>query len=235
MAIGDELARLVVLHRAHADAQLASERPLREVGFLACSGRARSGQTVRFHRFELSAGCIGAGCGLLHRARAYEGRRPQPRVRAPATRRTQAPSGATRYGLRSQEGGEMRITGVPPAAQEDARERGTVATTLERPSRGLANAADVLSRGLSSSSLVGRTEELRALLKAASHPPTLVLIEGEAGVGKTRLVQEFLRSSELGAVQRWSGGCQHLAEPLPLGPLLDALRTSLQVRTDLDP
>jgi len=129
----------------------------------------------------------------------------------------------------------MRITGGPPAAQADPRERGTVPTTLESPSREAPDAADVLSRGLSSSSLVGRGEELRSLLSAADHSPALVLIEGEAGVGKTRLVQEFLRSPELDARQLWSGGCQHLAEPLPLGPLLDALRTSLQVRTELDP
>ena len=86
-----------------------------------------------------------------------------------------------------------------------------------------------------SSALVGREEELTSLLEAASHPPALVLVEGEAGVGKTRLVQEFLRSPELDARQLYSGNCQHLAEPLPLAPVLDALRTSRPVRTEMSP
>ncbi len=86
-----------------------------------------------------------------------------------------------------------------------------------------------------SSALVGREEELTSLLEAATHPPALVLVEGEAGVGKTRLVQEFLRSPELDARQLYSGNCQHLAEPLPLAPVLDALRTSLPVRTEMSP
>jgi hypothetical protein len=86
-----------------------------------------------------------------------------------------------------------------------------------------------------SPALVGREEELSSLLEAASHPPALILVEGEAGVGKTRLVQEFLRSSELEARQLYSGNCQHLAEPLPLAPVLDALRTSRPVRTEMSP
>jgi DNA-binding CsgD family transcriptional regulator len=93
----------------------------------------------------------------------------------------------------------------------------------------------VFSRDLSSSFLVGRDEELASLLRAASHPPALVLVEGEAGVGKTRLVQELFRSPELDGRQLLWGGCQHLAEPLPLGPFLDALRTSRPVRRQLNP
>jgi DNA-binding CsgD family transcriptional regulator len=95
--------------------------------------------------------------------------------------------------------------------------------------------ADVFSRGLASSSLVGRAAELDALLAAANDPPALVLVEGEAGVGKTRLVQEFLRSPALGKRRLHLGGCQPLAEPLPLGPLLDALRTARPARTELSP
>ena len=94
--------------------------------------------------------------------------------------------------------------------------------------------ADAFARPFSPA-LVGREEELSSLLEAASHPPALVLVEGEAGVGKTRLVQEFLRSPELDARQLYSGNCQHLAEPLPLAPVLDALRTSRPVRTEMSP
>ena len=39
---------------------------------------------------------------------------------------------------------------------------------------------------------VGRVRELGALAEALAVPPALVLVEGEAGIGKSRLVQEFL-------------------------------------------
>lgn len=130
----------------------------------------------------------------------------------------------------------MRTTGSRPAAQADdvrRRARDLLRTAQGRP-REPSAVKDVFARP-SSSSLVGREEELTSLLVTASRPPALVLVEGETGVGKTRLVQEFLRSPELGARQLYSGTCQHLAEPLPLAPLLDALRTARPVGTELSP
>jgi DNA-binding CsgD family transcriptional regulator/tetratricopeptide (TPR) repeat protein len=131
----------------------------------------------------------------------------------------------------------MTTTNGRPATQADdarGRAKGLLrdARVGDREESALTH---VFSPGLSASTLVGRQEELTSLLRAASRPPALVLVEGEAGVGKTRLVQEFLRSPELDARQLCSGGCQHLAEPLPLGPLLDALRSSRLVRTELSP
>jgi DNA-binding CsgD family transcriptional regulator/tetratricopeptide (TPR) repeat protein len=99
----------------------------------------------------------------------------------------------------------------------------------------VAPSAEEFRRRVSSSALVGRENELASLLEAASHPPALVLVEGEAGVGKTRLVQEFLRSPELSGSQVYTGGCQHLAEPFPLGPVLDALQAARPIRTQLSP
>jgi predicted ATPase len=99
----------------------------------------------------------------------------------------------------------------------------------------LSASADGFWRRLTSSALVGREIELACLLEAAVLLPALVLVEGEAGVGKTRLVQDFLRSPELASVRLYSGACQHLAEPFPLGPVLDALRASRPVRTKLSP
>jgi len=46
------------------------------------------------------------------------------------------------------------------------------------------------------------------------------LISGEAGIGKTALVQAFLRSAASGARVRW-GACDALFTPRPLGPLHD--------------
>lgn len=42
--------------------------------------------------------------------------------------------------------------------------------------------------------LVGRERELTALERALAGQPAMVMVEGEAGVGKTRLIGEFLAS-----------------------------------------
>ncbi|MFJ9697244.1 AAA family ATPase [Kitasatospora sp. NPDC101183] len=76
---------------------------------------------------------------------------------------------------------------------------------------------------------VGRGSEITdltgALRRAGSGSPQAVLIGGEAGVGKTRLLEEFLRrASDAGAVTT-IGGCLEVgAEGLPFAPLASALR-----------
>ncbi|WP_169798980.1 ATP-binding protein [Kibdelosporangium phytohabitans] len=71
-----------------------------------------------------------------------------------------------------------------------------------------------------STPLVGRAAQLAALLDAATSPPRVVRLEGEAGVGKTRLLAE-LRTRAGGQVL--SGVCQSFRAGFPLAPLLDAL------------
>ncbi|WP_163508938.1 ATP-binding protein [Fodinicola acaciae] len=71
--------------------------------------------------------------------------------------------------------------------------------------------------------LVGRSAELRALVDVASQPPAVVLLEGEAGIGKSRLVQELLQQPELRRHWAAVGWCQPLREPFPYGPIVDAL------------
>ena len=44
---------------------------------------------------------------------------------------------------------------------------------------------------LSSPVLVGRQAEMADLLELATHPPAVAVIEGEAGIGKSRLVAEL--------------------------------------------
>jgi len=68
------------------------------------------------------------------------------------------------------------------------------------------------------------------LIEAALTPPAVVVIDGEAGVGKTRLVQEFLDRPEVAGRCALVGHCQPLREPLPFGPVLDALRGAASVR-----
>jgi DNA-binding CsgD family transcriptional regulator len=48
-----------------------------------------------------------------------------------------------------------------------------------------------------------------------------VLIHGEAGIGKTSLVQEFMRGLDPATTNLWIAGCEALTTPRPLGPLVD--------------
>ncbi|GIH15277.1 ATP-binding protein [Rugosimonospora africana] len=69
---------------------------------------------------------------------------------------------------------------------------------------------------------VGRSSELGALQQALMSAPAIVVVDGEAGVGKSRLVIEALAG--LGGVRQLRGGCEPVQEPFPLGPVLDAVR-----------
>jgi DNA-binding CsgD family transcriptional regulator/tetratricopeptide (TPR) repeat protein len=77
---------------------------------------------------------------------------------------------------------------------------------------------------------VGRAGELTALTEALSRAtagePQALLVAGEAGVGKTRLIEEFLaEAGERGAVVA-VGGCVELgADGLPFAPFSTALRS----------
>ncbi|MEU9856611.1 AAA family ATPase [Streptomyces sp. NPDC047974] len=70
---------------------------------------------------------------------------------------------------------------------------------------------------------VGRARELDRLLAAVRRPPAAVLIEGEGGIGKSRLVRESVTA--LGSERRCVliGWCHPLREPLAYGPVVDAL------------
>ncbi|MFC9331074.1 ATP-binding protein [Kitasatospora sp. NPDC057015] len=71
---------------------------------------------------------------------------------------------------------------------------------------------------------VGRQEELRVLLAALRQEPVVVLVEGEAGVGKSRLLWETAARLEGEGATTLIGWCHPLREPLPFGPVIDALR-----------
>ena len=79
--------------------------------------------------------------------------------------------------------------------------------------------------------MVGRDDELAALEatleQAASGSFRLVLIAGEAGVGKTRLAREFAdRASAAGRLVLWGECVPIQAGDLPYTPIVGALRTS---------
>ncbi|MEO3843993.1 AAA family ATPase [Streptomyces sp. B22F1] len=77
--------------------------------------------------------------------------------------------------------------------------------------------------------LAGRTEELEtldaALARASAGEPQAFVVAGEAGVGKTRLVEEFLTAARAAGAVTAAGGCVELgADGLPFAPFTTALR-----------
>jgi len=80
---------------------------------------------------------------------------------------------------------------------------------------------------------VGRTGELDtlndALARAAAGEPQALLLGGEAGVGKTRLVEEFAATACRRAAVA-VGGCVEIgADGLPFAPFSTALRVLREI------
>jgi DNA-binding CsgD family transcriptional regulator len=99
------------------------------------------------------------------------------------------------------------------------------------PSRGTAaswHSGDMAARA-TSPVLVGRAEQL-AVLEAALGPsgrggPSVILIGGEAGVGKSRLVSEFSARASAAGARVLTGGCVELGtDGLPFAPFIAVLR-----------
>lgn len=84
----------------------------------------------------------------------------------------------------------------------------------------------LVRQGVQALPFVGRTAELQKMAELAD-AHRLLLIEGESGIGKSRLLEEFIYHQQ----QRGNpalvllGHAQELESTLPYQPLLDALRT----------
>jgi DNA-binding CsgD family transcriptional regulator len=77
---------------------------------------------------------------------------------------------------------------------------------------------------------VGREVELGWLIDALNRPPAVVLVEGEAGIGKSRLVREAVETVSVSGRRPLTAVCPPFREPLTLGPIVDAAR---QARADV--
>ena len=83
---------------------------------------------------------------------------------------------------------------------------------------------------VASLTFVGRVEELQVLeaarKRAADAQPAIVLVGGEAGVGKTRLVAELIGGCVADGNRVLAGGCVPVGDGvLPYAPIVEALRT----------
>ncbi|GGJ29333.1 helix-turn-helix transcriptional regulator [Streptomyces brasiliensis] len=71
---------------------------------------------------------------------------------------------------------------------------------------------------------VGRDREVAVLGEALGQAPAVVLIDGAAGIGKTRLLREFLVSQGERGRRVLVGSCPELRVPYTLGAVVDAVR-----------
>jgi DNA-binding CsgD family transcriptional regulator len=80
---------------------------------------------------------------------------------------------------------------------------------------------------MQASGLVGRTSELTALGRALDQLELggggVVLLEGEPGIGKTRLLEAALDQASARKLETLQGSCGELQHELPFAPLVDAL------------
>jgi predicted ATPase len=86
-----------------------------------------------------------------------------------------------------------------------------------------------MAGGYTSRTFIGRAEELRRLAatldRAEQEQPQLVLLAGDAGMGKTRLLVEFAERARRRGSRVLVGGCVELGDiGLAYLPVMDAIR-----------
>ncbi|MGZ0151017.1 helix-turn-helix transcriptional regulator [Kribbella sp. WER1] len=81
-----------------------------------------------------------------------------------------------------------------------------------------------MGTGILAPRFVGRDRELTTLRDALGRAPVVVLVEGDAGIGKTRLVQEVLR--DVGGTTL-PVSCPPYSQPFTLAAVVDALRAAV--------
>ena len=120
-----------------------------------------------------------------------------------------------------------RSCGAPsPIAPDPIRAR----RARSLPETGDARMIVSVSSRVSSPYLVGRSEELDHLRAAYERvlggTPRTVLVAGEAGVGKTRLIEEFVGEVRPASAPVLVGGCMELGDGgLPFAPFVEAFRS----------
>ena len=90
-------------------------------------------------------------------------------------------------------------------------------------------------RGLAQ--FVGREQQLHALQKAVSSASagrgSALCLVGDAGIGKTRLLDEFKRKTSAAGIAVFRGGCENYGGVAPLRPFLQIAREVLPIPEDV--
>ena len=116
---------------------------------------------------------------------------------------------------------------MPPLAETTRLYEAISEGTLEAPSAAPAAVVPAPARA----PLVGREREWRALLEAyggIAGDGRAVLLEGEAGIGKTRLAEEFVAYAREQGAALLAGRAYEEEAALAYGPLVEALRARLR-------
>jgi tetratricopeptide (TPR) repeat protein/transcriptional regulator with XRE-family HTH domain len=108
-----------------------------------------------------------------------------------------------------------------------ARQRGIPAKPAPRRDSG----ARVWASGFSSAPLVGRTYELALVDQLLADGPPVLLVTGEPGIGKSRLLQAGIERAERAGWTVVSGGGHRRSGQEPYAPLVGALADSLRYQS----
>src|SRR3954451_7868754 len=140
------------------------------------------------------------------------------------------PLPCARQGARGSDASPYRWTAVRISSDgPDGGVRPVVAPLLDRGGARAPSMIGGMARRLSSPVFVGRSDEFAALLAAAhgaeASEPSIVVVGGEAGVGKSRLVAEAAARLRDDGWLVLEGGSVALGDDaLPFGPIVEVLR-----------
>jgi DNA-binding SARP family transcriptional activator len=114
-----------------------------------------------------------------------------------------------------------RIRHTAPVREQQVRSLLPVQTSPGRPPANLLDGP-----------FLGRTTEFGTLIECYQRvhagQPQLVLLQGETGIGKTRLATEFVHWAQAQGADVLVGGALHTGGQLPYQPLIDVLRNQLE-------
>ncbi len=149
----------------------------------------------------------------------------------------------------SENSGRTRLAPPCVAVNSEHQSLANLATRLLSPTpedrprseeiAGLLRTPQPNRRRVQESTFVGRTAELKVIrecLEASKHAPSLVMLMGAPGIGKTHLAKYFLSDAQRQGYRVYEGRC-HEAESLPFkgfDALMDMICEDLQDRQDLD-
>ena len=110
-------------------------------------------------------------------------------------------------------------------------------TSLPRGTHSEAGRCMTTAQPLLNVPFVGRGAEVSRLItlyeQASSGQPQVALLEGEAGIGKTRLAAAFLDWVKAQGAEVLEGGAFQTSQRLTYQPLIEALRTRMEKEPDL--